>query len=183
MLTESFFRVVFLNLFVKFCAMCRIQNTCTQLPSVQSLLGLLNAALIELWWSDIKYKFCWGITCLLRVLRKKKQVSVWHWMACWRSSSFLTKRNSPMPSSTNSGGTWYHKWLSGGSNGPIKWLLIMMHIWLRVTPFGILHKENLLSSKSIATLKDLYAFNSSQKTIFTYCTIKLHNFQTKEPQS
>jgi len=57
------------------------------------------------------------------------------------------------------------------------WSCVMMHIWLRVTPFGILHKENLLSSKSIAILKELYAFNSLQKTIFTYCTITLNNFQ------
>jgi len=56
MLTRSFFKVVFLNLFVKFCAMCQIQNTCTQFPSVQPLLGLLNVALIELWRSDIKHK-------------------------------------------------------------------------------------------------------------------------------
>ena len=75
MLTRFFFRVVFLNLFVKFCAMCRIQNTCMQFPSVQPLLDLLNAALIELWRSDIKHKFCWGITCVLRFLRKKNQAS------------------------------------------------------------------------------------------------------------
>jgi len=30
-------------------------------------------------------------------------------MTCWRSSWFLTKRNSSIPSSTDSGGTWYHK--------------------------------------------------------------------------
>jgi len=58
----------------------------------------------------------------------------------------------------------------------------MMHIWLRVTPFRIIHKENLPSLKLIAVLKELYAFNSSQKTIFTYYTRTLHNFQTKEPQ-
>jgi len=58
----------------------------------------------------------------------------------------------------------------------------MMCIWLRVTPFGSLHRENLPSSKSIAALKELYAFNSSNKTIFTYYTRALHNFQTKEPQ-
>jgi len=57
---------------------------------------------------------------------------------------------------------------------------MMMRIWLRVTPFGILHKENLPSSKSIATLKELYAFKSSNKIIFTYYTRALNNFQTKE---
>ena len=75
MFTRSFFRIVFLNLFVKFCAMYRIQNTCTQFPSVQLLLGLLNTAQIELWQSDIKHKFCWGVTCVLRFLRKKNQAS------------------------------------------------------------------------------------------------------------
>ena len=28
--------------------------------------------LIELWRSDIKHKFCWGVTCLLKFLRKRK---------------------------------------------------------------------------------------------------------------
>jgi len=42
---------------MKFCAMCQKQYTCTQFPSVQPHVGLLNVALIELWWSDINHKF------------------------------------------------------------------------------------------------------------------------------
>ena len=30
------------------------------------------------------------------------------------------KKELIMPCATNSGGTWYQRWLSGGSDGPIK---------------------------------------------------------------